>query len=143
MKVSNESSPEIVLMTCGLLVCFDMLQNHPEPGLRQMSSGLYLFFEWHAKHRTDVGRASSRMGGRSTGLMAPLKRIFEIMMLEIVCLIDTMPRDWHFMTPELTPLMPPIPPTFRSIDEAKDCLNSCLCALFHGVMTSHIHGLGN
>jgi hypothetical protein len=47
------------------------------------------------------------------------------------------------MTLEFTPLMPPIPPTFRSIDEAKDCLNSCLCALFHGVMTSHIHGLGN
>jgi hypothetical protein len=69
--------------------------------LRQMSRGIYVFFEWHAKRRTDARCTSSRLGGRSTELMAPLKRIFEIMMLQIVCFIDTKPRDWHFTTPEL------------------------------------------
>jgi hypothetical protein len=39
--------------------------------------------------------------------------------------------------------MPSIPHTFRSIDEVKDHLNSYLCVLFYGGMTSHIRGLGN
>lgn len=143
MQEGTESPPEVVLMTCVLLIYFDMLQDNYESALRQMSSGMYVFFEWHSRHITHSQRASNRSRRQPSELMAPLRRIFQIIMLQIVCFIDTKPRDWHFMIPKFTPPMPSIPTTFASIDDAKDYQNNCLCALFHKELTSHIRSLGN
>lgn len=45
----KKSSPEIVLMTCALFICFEMLQNNYEAALRQMSSGVFGFCDWNSK----------------------------------------------------------------------------------------------
>ena len=99
---SNEASPETVLMTVALLICFEMLQNHHEEALGQMASGVYAFFAWHSKHYRDEQMASRRTHGTSSELVVQLKRIFEILMLQIVLFVHTKPNDWHFLTPAFT-----------------------------------------
>jgi hypothetical protein len=42
IQEGNESSVEVVLMTCALFVCFEMFRNNYEAALNHMSSGICL-----------------------------------------------------------------------------------------------------
>lgn len=133
----NKSSPEIVLITCALLICFEMLQNNYEAALRQMTSGVFVFCDWNSKQRPTAGKASHR----PTGLASELQKLFERLILQIVLFIDTNLQDWHFIVPAFTPPMPEIPPVFKSIDEARDCLNAYRYSTYHGTLAAQVQGL--
>jgi hypothetical protein len=124
-----------VLITCALFVCFEMFQNHHESALSQMSSGVYVYYNWQSRHHTPS------LLGNSSELTRQLGRVFGRLMLQTILFIDTKPLEWKFMTPAFTPDFPSIPPVFRSVDEARDCLDSCISSIYHRMMTSQFQGL--
>ncbi|MCJ1238414.1 hypothetical protein MMC14_006403 [Varicellaria rhodocarpa] len=138
IQESSNLSMEVVLMTCTIFICFEMFQNHHESALGQMSSGICVFFNWHSKHRREAELASPR---KHSELTIQLRRIFGRMMLQTILFIDTKPHEWQFITPAFIPAMPWIPSVFRSIEEARDCLNNCMCSLYHRELTFALQGL--
>lgn len=134
---SKESSPETVLISCAIFICFEMLQNNHESTLRQMSSGVFVFYEWYSKRRREAEIRAPRLAG----LAYQLQQTFGRLLLQIVLFVDTKPQEWQFTTPALRPPVPPIPSKFESIDEARDCLDSYLCSAYHGLLTSQLQGL--
>jgi hypothetical protein len=137
IQYGKQSSPEIVLMTCALFICFEMLQNNYEAALRQMTSGVFVFCDWNSKQRMAAGSSSPQ----PTWLTGELQRLFERLILQIVLFIDTNLQDWHFVVPEFTPALPSIPTVFKSIAEARDCLNTYRCSIYHSTMASQVQGL--
>jgi hypothetical protein len=137
MQDGRRSSPAIVLITCALFICFEMFQNSYEAALRQMSSGVFVFCDWYSKQRIAAGTASPQ----PADLAYQLEKIFQGLILQIILFIDTNIQDWQFLVPAFTPAMPSMPSVFKSIDEARDCLNACRCSVYHGTMTSHFQGL--
>lgn len=133
IQEGNESSVEAVLMTCALFVCFEMFQNNYEAALSHMSSGIYVFFNWVSKN--DCANRHSRE------LSVQLERIFGRLMLQTFLFVHTKPREWKFVKSSFTPRLPSIPPVFRSLNEARDCLDSCMCSLYHGMLTSQFQVL--
>lgn len=138
MQNSKELSAVVVLMTCMLLICFDIFQNNHESMIRQMSSGIYIFFDYFAKRRGDSQLASSWSIDNSCKLSQQLQQIFGRLMLQTILFIDMKPGEWQFLSPAFTPAIPPIPRAFRSIREARTCLESCQCSLYHGILTAHL-----
>jgi hypothetical protein len=141
MQDTSGSSPEVVLMTCALFICFEMFQNHHESALCQMCSGIYVFFDWHSKRNIESQQGSPRSNGRASKLAVRLQQIFGRLMLQTILFVDTRPHEWQFLTPAFVPAMPSMPATFTSIEEARNSLNSCLCALYHGALTAKFHGI--
>ena len=141
IRNSSDLSMEVVLMTCAILICFEMFQNNHEYALRQMSSGIYVFFDWHSKHRREAEIASPRSLRNSSELAIQLQHIFGRLMLQTILFIDTKPREWQFITPAFTPTIPLIPSVFGSIEEARDSLDRCMCSLFHRELTSVLQSL--
>lgn len=137
MQESTESASavEVVLMTCVLLICFEMFQNNHESALSQMSSGVYLFCNWHSK------QPSFGVTGNSNELTNQLERIFGRLMLQTILFVDTKPREWKFITPAFTPALPLMASFFRDIDEARNCLNSCMCYVYHKMLVARFQGL--
>lgn len=111
-----------------------MFQNNHESALNQMSSGLYVFYDWHSKPR------SPRSIGRSSKLDVQLEGIFGRLMLQTILFVDTQPAEWKFVASTFTPELPSIPCVFKSVEEARDCLNSCMC-LYHKTLSSQFHSL--
>ncbi|CZR57815.1 uncharacterized protein PAC_07704 [Phialocephala subalpina] len=135
MQGGNESSAEVVLITCALFICIEMFQNNHESALSQMSSGVYVFYNWHSRQRSP----------RSIGhpkLAVQLEGIFGRLMLQTILFVETQPAEWKFVAPEFTPVLPLVPSVFRAVDEARDYLNSCMCSLYHRVISAQLHGLG-
>jgi len=134
-------SPEVILISCALFICFEMFQSHHESALSQMSSGVFVFYNWHSKLRRES--YSSSLGWReiSSELTIQLERIFGRLMLQTILFIDTKPAEWKFITPAFTPALPSIPSNFSSIDKARDCLDSCLCSIYHQTITAQFQGL--
>ena len=139
MQDGVESSPETVLITCALFICFDMLQNNFEAAVRQMSSGVFVFCEWYSKHRIAAKTAYPQL----VGLAYHLKNLFERLLSQTILFIDTNIQEWQFLEPQFTPDLPIIPPAFKSIDEARDCLNAYRCCVYHKIITSQMQDLSN
>ncbi|KAF2792475.1 hypothetical protein K505DRAFT_376027 [Melanomma pulvis-pyrius CBS 109.77] len=137
---NNESSQQAVIVTCVLFICFDMFHNDYESALRQMSSGMYLFCDWHNKLR-EIRMLN--LPGYINELAVPLQHVFERLMLQTTMFIETRPSDWKFIAPEFSPPIPTIPSTFRSIEEARDYLVSCLCSIYFRVLLSQLGRLEN
>ncbi|KAH8797059.1 hypothetical protein F5882DRAFT_23046 [Hyaloscypha sp. PMI_1271] len=135
IQEGNESSVEVVLMTCALFVCFEMFQNNYEAALNHMSSGIYVLFNWISK-----GDCSNR---QSREMAIQLERVFGRLMLQTLLFVHTKPGEWKFVKPAFTPALPSIPSVLRSVDEARDCLDSCMCSLYHGMLTSQLQSLGD
>jgi hypothetical protein len=133
IREGNESSVEVVLMTCALFVCFEMFQNNYEAALSHMSSGIYVFYNWVSKEN-----CSSWHSGKLT---VQLGRIFGRLMLQTILFINTKPREWKFVEPAFTPALPSIPSAFSSIEEARDCLDTCMCSLYHRMLTAQFRDL--
>jgi len=64
-------------------------------------------------------------------------------MLQTLLFVHTKPGEWKFVKPAFTPALPSIPSVLRSVDEARDCLDSCMCSLYHGMLTSQLQSLGD
>lgn len=126
--------------SCALFICFDMFHNDYGSALRQMSSGIYVFYDWHSKFRRyrNLG-----LPGNTSELAVQLQRVFERLMIQTIMFIETRPSEWKFLAPEFSPSIPTIPSTFRSIEEARDCLISCLCSIYHRVLLSQFGRLEN
>lgn len=139
MQDGRESSPETVLITCALFICFEMLQNNFEAALRQMSSGVFVFCEWYSKHRIAAKTAYPQLAG----LAYQLKNLFERLLSQIILFIDTNIQEWQFLVPEFTPEMPIIPSAFKSIAEARDCLHAYRSCVYHKIITSQMQALKN
>jgi hypothetical protein len=105
MHAENDASLQIVLMTCAIFVCFEMLQSNFEAALVQ------------------------------------LEAIFGRLMLQIILFIDTKPREWKFINPAFTPALPSVTPMFRSVHEARDCLDRCMCSIYHRMISSQFQEL--
>ncbi|KUJ15049.1 uncharacterized protein LY89DRAFT_736110 [Mollisia scopiformis] len=123
-KTMKDASAEVALVTCAVLVCIEMLQNNYESALSQMSSAVFLFFN-----------------SQSSGNDIQLGPTFDRMMIQTILFVDTKPEEWKFINPAFTPVLPSIPSIFGSIEEARDCLDSCMCSLYHRTITSQFQGL--
>ena len=120
-----------------------MSQNHHKSALRQMSSGISLFFEWLSQHHGDAQLGSPRFPLVLTNLSelaVQLYHVFGRIMLQTILFVDTKPQEWRFMTPIFTPAMPSITLEFTSVEDARDTLDSCLFSFFHGALVSRVQG---
>lgn len=142
IQKNDEPSVEIVLLTCALFICFEMFQDSFELALRQMLTGLSVFYEWHSKCRRGT-QSNSRHDSPANirGFAAQLQHLFERLMLQTILFIDAKPREWRFIAPSFTPMMPRIPHAFASLEEARDCLNTCLCSIYHGALAFQFQAL--
>lgn len=136
-NTESTSAVEVVLITCVLLICFEMFQNNHESALSQMSSGIYLFCNWHSK------QPSLGLTDISNELTRQLERIFGRLMLQTILFVDTRPQEWKFINPAFAPVLPLMPSLFRDIEEARDCLNSCMCYLYHKMLVARFQSLAN
>lgn len=57
-------------------------------------------------------------------------------MLQTILFIYTKPSEWKFVKSAFTPALPSIPLVFSSVHEARDCLRSYMCSLYHRMLTS-------
>jgi hypothetical protein len=62
-------------------------------------------------------------------------------MLQTILFINTKPREWKFVESAFTPALPLIPTAFSCIEEAKNCLDSCMCSLSHRMLTAQFRDL--
>lgn len=133
MHAENDASIQIVLMTCAIFVCFEMFQSNFEAALVHMTNGVYVFYNWVSNDT-----CSTRHPREFT---AQLEAIFGRLMLQIILFIDTKPHEWKFINPAFTPALPLVTPMFRSVDEARDCLDRCTCSLYHRMISSQFREL--
>lgn len=136
MQDSKKSSAEVVLTACVLFICFGMFQNDSVSVYQQMSSGMCVFVDCLAKRQGDSQLESSWSIDNSSKLAQQLQQIFGGLMLQTILFINMEPGKWQFLAQTFTPAMPPIPQAFRSIEEARTCLESCQCSLYHGMLTA-------
>lgn len=130
MEDGSNPSPAVVLTTCALFTGIEMIQNHHDSALRHMSSGTFVFLDWYMKRR---GQDQS-----PCDLTNQLRQVFGRLMLQLILFVDTRPGESQFLSPSLTPTLPSIPVAFKSVDEARDCLNSCLCSIYHSEVSAHL-----
>jgi hypothetical protein len=133
MHAENDASLQIVLMTCAIFVCFEMLQSNFEAALVHMTNGVYVYYQWVSNDT-----CSTR---HSREFTVQLEAIFGRLMLQIILFIDTKPREWKFINPAFTPALPSVTPMFRSVHEARDCLDRCMCSIYHRMISSQFQEL--
>jgi hypothetical protein len=143
MQENNPSSPEILLMACALFICFEMFRGHYESALTHMSSGIYVSFNWNSQNCKGNFEGGMITSNNSSALPIRLQRIFARLMLQTILFVQTKPLEWKFIRPTFTPALPLIPSGFTSVDEARDCLDNCMCALYHRILTSQFLSLSN
>jgi hypothetical protein len=136
MQESNDSA-EVTLNTYALFIYFKMFQSHNEAALSHMSSGIYVFFNWHSNRRRETPQRSP------STIDVQLGRLFGRLMLQTILFVHTKPHERKFITSSFTPELPSIPSLFSSVEEARDCLNGCMCSLYHVQITSQFVGLEN
>jgi hypothetical protein len=133
MRAQTDTSMQVILMTCAIFVCFEMLQSNFETALVHMTNGVHVFYHWISNHTYSTRH--------SREFTVQLEAIFGRLMLQIILFIDTKPREWKFINPAFTPALPSVTPTFGSVDEARDCLDRCMCSLYHQVISSQFREL--
>jgi hypothetical protein len=99
-----------------------------------MSSGLYVFYDWHSRHRRDIHQYSSFFNKPTSNLTTEIARLLGILMLQTILFIDTKSLEWRF----ITPAFPSIPSIFKSIGEVRGCLHSCICSIYHEILSSQL-----
>ncbi|KIW88112.1 uncharacterized protein Z519_11222 [Cladophialophora bantiana CBS 173.52] len=135
MEQTSKPSTVELLISNLLFICLEMFQNHYESALRQLSSGLYLFCEWHTNH----SKADTREGGsneQGEELEVQLGHIFKRLMTQSL-LFPVRRMDKRLLVPELTPRLPRVPEKFDTPDQARDSFNDCMGSIIHGVKSRH------
>ncbi|TVY32646.1 hypothetical protein LOCC1_G008645 [Lachnellula occidentalis] len=134
---SDESSMEVILITCALFICFEMFQSHNEEALSHMCSGIYVFFNWLSNRR--------KISPQNTlsSIELQLQRLFGRLMLQTILFVQSKPHEWKFFIPSFTPDLPSIPLVFGSLEEARDSLDGCMCTLYYRMLASQFQGLDN
>ena len=143
IRENDDSSPEIVFVTCALFICFEIFQGRHESALSHMSSGIFFLINWTSKYFSNDPIMKNKANNNSSTIFVQLQKIFRRLMLQTILFVQTKPQEWKFITPAFTPDLPHITLAFKSIDEARDCLDSCMCFLYHRVLTSRFQGLEN
>ena len=134
---NDGSSIEVILITCALFICYEMFQSHNEEALSHMSSGIYVYFNWHSTRRERLPQ------NHPSSIEVQLQRLFGRMMLQTILFVQTKPQEWKFVIPSFTPNLPSMPFVFGSLEEARDSLDGCMCSIFHGMLASKFQGLDN
>lgn len=122
---------EVVLTTCAPFICFEMFRGNYDAALRHMCNGVYVLFNCVAKPAS-----SARLSNQ-------LERLFGRLMLQVILFIDAKPPEWKFVQLCFKLAPPAIPPVFADVEEARDCLDACMGALYHGMLASLFQGLGD
>lgn len=122
MEQAQRPSTVELLMSNLLFICLEMFQNHYDSALRQLSSGLFLFCEWHAtRSRSDAkGEVETQLSHIFNRLLTPS------------LLFPASRMDKRLLVPELTPGLPDVPAKFDNPDHARDSLNDCMGSIVHG-----------
>lgn len=134
---SDDSSVEVILITCALFICYEMFQSHNEEALSHMSSGIYVYFNWHSNRRKSLPQNTP------SAIEVQLQRLFGRLMLQTILFVQAKPQDWKFIIPSFTPELPSIPLVFASLEEARASLDGCMCSIYHGMLASQFQGLDN
>ena len=127
-------------MTCVLFIAYEMFAGNHEEALRHMTSGIYLSYDEQLK-RGGQQSAPSKLPQHSDEFTIHLQQLFGRLMMQTIFFVDTTPSEWRFLTPEFSPKLPFVPAEFESIDEARNCLEGCLSAIFHRALLDKLGGL--
>ncbi|TVY15872.1 Sterol uptake control protein 2 [Lachnellula arida] len=111
--------------------------SHNEEALSHMSSGIYVYFNWHSNRRKSLPRNTP------TAIEVQLQRLFGRLTLQTILFVQARPQEWKFVIPSFTPELPSIPLAFGSLEEARASLDGCMCSLYHGMLASQFQGLDN
>ena len=133
----SRSSAVVVLITCVLFICFANFQNDADSMLRQMSSGIHIFFDYFVERAGDSQVASPWSIDCSCKMSQQIQQTFRRLMQQTILFVDMKPGEWEFLSPAFTPAKPMIPGMFKSITQARTCLESCQCYLYHRMLTAH------
>ena len=132
----EQSSGSAELLICSLLfICFDSIQQNFESALRQIATGLYMFLTWQNSTTT-----KSLQCGTSGEVIEQLKRSYSRLLVQAFMFFDEHMISEHVFDERLSPSIPPVPDSFSSIEEARDCLHMLVCTMTHQSLSMYFAG---
>ena len=132
----GRSSGSVELLICSLLfICFDSILQNFESALSQMATGLYMFLTWQSSTNT-----KSLQSGTSGEVIVQLKRSYSRLLVQAVMFFDEHMISEHLWDERLSPPITPVPDSFSSIEEARDCLHMLVCTMTHQSMSTYFAG---
>ena len=136
LRKKKQLSSSRELLICSLLfICFDSIQLNFESALRQMATSLYMFLTWQNSTKT-----RSLQCGHSGEVIVQLKRSYSRLLVQAVMFFDEHMISEHLFDERLSPPIPPVPDSFSSIGEARDCLHMLVCTMTHQSMSTYFAG---
>jgi len=133
----GQRSIEVLLMSCALFVCFEILQGNYESALTHMESGVRMYRNWQAENGNSGPHISS---GSCHILDKEIVQIFSRLNLQVLMFPDTHLVGKDFYTTNVNPLIEPPPKSFSCLKEARDRLDNCMSYIFESLIVAYFSG---
>ena len=123
---SGLHSKQMLLMSCILFICFEALQSNYESALSHMQAGLWVFRDW----QVEVSKPSPpKMLGSSQhhqSVDSEITKVFSRLNMQPLLFPDTHLFSMDFLRQDVCPIVISVPSAFKTLKEARDCLDSCM-----------------
>lgn len=131
---SNEKlSKETLLMSCAIFICFEILQENYESALSHMLGGARIFRDWQADISTGREQRAARSQQNYERVDNEIVQMYTRLNVEILLFPDTHLFPADFVKQDVQVTIDSVPLVFRTLKEARDCLDTCVG---YGLQTS-------
>jgi hypothetical protein len=120
---AGKQAPLTALMSCILFVCFDSFRGYYQTAMVHLQSGMRIL--------RDLRAQSAPLDPLIEETIAPL--LLRLGLQSILYIDTSSPHDRVTFATELTQAVPqnkPVPEMFKSLEEARACMNECCDGLF-------------
>lgn len=127
---NGQHSKEMLLMSCAIFICFESLQGNYESALSHMQGGLGIFRSWQAETSNPrIANSSRHHQSVDNGIV----QMFSRLNVQTLLFPDTHLFSTDFFKQDIRPVIDPIPDAFKTLADARDCLDNCMS---HGLQAS-------
>ena len=113
-------------MSCAIFVCFEALQGKYESALSHMQGGLRIFRDWQAESSKHGPLGSASASQHHQSVDSEIVQMFARLNVQTLVFPDTHLLPSDFLKQDPHPIIDSIPGVFKTLKEARDCLDNCM-----------------
>ena len=123
---SGLHSKQMLLMSCIIFICFEALQSNYESALSHMQAGLQIFRDWQAEVSKPSAPGIVGSSQHQQSVDSEITKVFSRLNMQPLLFPDTHLFSMDFLKQDACPIVISVPNAFKTLQEARDCLDSCM-----------------
>ena len=135
-------SKEMLLMSCAIFICFESLQGNYESALNHMQCGLRIFRDWQAETEKPSLPAMSISSQHHQSVDSELVQMFSRLNMQTLLFPDTHLFSTDFVKQNVRLTIDPIPAVFKSLKEARNCLDNYMSYELQSLVAAYLNRQG-